>query len=200
VHNTRVRYVVGNFGRLRRRGASLQLGFPVFGEQLYAPIPVVRHRPAELHGLRSDDVGGVPLQRLLRSTIGASLMRGYADRSAVPNRGHDGPAGACRKAAACWAAPATSQRADLEGHFYAPIGTLGSSPSANVKFVLGFSTRSGFVFGNSPFFEQLFTLGGTQFFIPLRGYERRVDHAVRLRSQRLRANQIPMRSARRSSR
>ena len=40
-----------------------------------------------------------------------------------------------------------------------------------MKFVLGFSTRSGFVFGNSPFFEQLFTLGGTQFFIPLRGYD-----------------------------
>jgi len=32
VHNQRVRYVVGNFGRLRRRGASLQLGFPVFGD------------------------------------------------------------------------------------------------------------------------------------------------------------------------
>src|SRR5438093_1453429 len=63
------------------------------------------------------------------------------------------------------------QRADLEGHFYAPIGTLGNPVSSPVKFVLGFSTRSGFVFGNSPFFEQLFTLGGTQFFIPLRGYD-----------------------------
>jgi outer membrane protein insertion porin family len=40
-----------------------------------------------------------------------------------------------------------------------------------VKFVLGLSTRSGFVFGSAPFFDQLFTLGGTQFFIPLRGYD-----------------------------
>jgi outer membrane protein insertion porin family len=30
--------------------------------------------------------------------------------------------------------------------------------------------RSGFVFGDSPFFEQLFSMGGTQFGIPLRGY------------------------------
>ena len=37
--------------------------------------------------------------------------------------------------------------------------------------MLGLSTRSGFVFGSSPFFDQLFTLGGTQFFIPLRGYD-----------------------------
>src|SRR5207244_10434653 len=32
VHNTRVRYVIANVGRLRRRGANLQLGFPVFGD------------------------------------------------------------------------------------------------------------------------------------------------------------------------
>jgi outer membrane protein insertion porin family len=63
------------------------------------------------------------------------------------------------------------QRIDAEGKFYAPLGQLGPPGSSSVKFVLGFSTRSGFVFGNSPFFEQLFTLGGTQFFIPLRGYD-----------------------------
>jgi outer membrane protein insertion porin family len=37
--------------------------------------------------------------------------------------------------------------------------------------VLGLSTRSGFVFGNSPFFDQLFSMGGTQYGIPLRGYD-----------------------------
>jgi outer membrane protein insertion porin family len=62
------------------------------------------------------------------------------------------------------------QRIDLEGKFYAPLGQMGGA-AAPVKFVLGFSTRSGFVFGNAPFFDQLFTLGGTQFFIPLRGYD-----------------------------
>jgi outer membrane protein insertion porin family len=40
-----------------------------------------------------------------------------------------------------------------------------------VRFVLGLSARSGFVFGSSPFFEQLFFMGGTQFGIPLRGYD-----------------------------
>src|SRR5258705_10172358 len=63
------------------------------------------------------------------------------------------------------------QRVDIEGHFYAPIGTLGNPAASNAKVVLGFSTPSGFVVGDSPFFEQLFTLGGTQFFIPLRGYD-----------------------------
>ena len=65
------------------------------------------------------------------------------------------------------------QRIDLEGHWYAPLGQLGGGRpgSSGVKFVLGFSTRSGFVFGDSPFFDQLFFMGGTQFGIPLRGYD-----------------------------
>ena len=64
------------------------------------------------------------------------------------------------------------QRVDLESRFYAPLGQVGGAGSGSqVKFVLGLSTRSGFVFGSSPFFDQLFTLGGTQFFIPLRGYD-----------------------------
>src|SRR5438445_13352686 len=36
---------------------------------------------------------------------------------------------------------------------------------------MGLSTRSGFVFGASPFIDQLFTVGGTQYGIPLRGYD-----------------------------
>src|SRR2546425_11584795 len=40
-----------------------------------------------------------------------------------------------------------------------------------MRFVLGFTARSGFVFGNSPFFDQLFAMGGTQYGIPLRGYD-----------------------------
>jgi outer membrane protein insertion porin family len=36
---------------------------------------------------------------------------------------------------------------------------------------MGLSTRSGLVFGNSPFFDQLFTMGGVQYGIPLRGYD-----------------------------
>jgi outer membrane protein insertion porin family len=36
---------------------------------------------------------------------------------------------------------------------------------------MGLSTLSGLVFGNSPFFDQLFTMGGVQYGIPLRGYD-----------------------------
>jgi len=61
---------------------------------------------------------------------------------------------------------------DLEGRWYAPLGQLGGAASTwPVGFVMGLSTRSGLVFGNSPFFDQLFTMGGVQYGIPLRGYD-----------------------------
>src|SRR5256885_1285252 len=65
------------------------------------------------------------------------------------------------------------QRVDLEGRWYAPLGQLGGDRpgSSGLKFVMGFTTRSGFVFGAAPFFDQLFTMGGTQYGIPLRGYD-----------------------------
>jgi outer membrane protein insertion porin family len=64
------------------------------------------------------------------------------------------------------------QRIDLESRFYAPLGQMGGAGGGQpIKFVLGMTARSGFVFGYTPFFDQLFAMGGTQFGIPLRGYD-----------------------------
>jgi len=151
VHNTRVRYVIADLGRLRRRGASLQLGFPVFGDnytRLFASYGIDQQsftgsstNSAFSSAFRCNDC--------VRSTLGLSLMRDTRIDLPFPTAGTMVQFG-------------LSQSGGLLG---------GSGNFQRVKFVLGFSTRSGFVFGNSPFFEQLFTLGGTQFFIPLRGYD-----------------------------
>jgi outer membrane protein insertion porin family len=172
VHNTRVRYVIADVGRLRRRGASLQFGFPVFGDnysRLFLSYGIDQQsftgsatNTAFSSAFRCNDC--------VRSTVGASLLRDtridlpFATAGTMVQFGLSQSGGIL-------GGSGNFQRVDVEGHFYAPIGTLGSAATSNVKFVLGFSTRSGFVFGSSPFFEQLFTLGGTQFFIPLRGYD-----------------------------
>ena len=169
VHNTRVRYVVGNFGRLRRRGASLQLGFPVFGDNYTRLFTSYGIDQQSFTG--SDATNSVfRCNNCVRSTLGVSLLRDTRIDLPFPTAGTMVQLGVSQSGGLLGGS-GNFQRIDLEGHFYAPIGTLGASPTSNVKFVLGFSTRSGFVFGSSPFFEQLFTLGGTQFFIPLRGYD-----------------------------
>ena len=62
----------------------------------------------------------------------------------------------------------------LEGRWYAPLGTMGGGGQlgAGVQFVLGLSAKSGFIFGDAgPFFTEMYSLGGVQYGIPLRGYE-----------------------------
>ncbi|HLZ44070.1 MAG TPA: outer membrane protein assembly factor BamA [Gemmatimonadales bacterium] len=172
VHNQRVRYVIADLGRLRRRGASLQFGFPVFGDnytRLFVSYGIDQQsftgsttNTAFTNAFRCNDC--------VRSTVGTQLMRDTRIDLPFPTAGTMVQVGLSQSGGPLGGS-GNFQRVDVEGHFYAPIGTLGNPAASNVKFVLGYSTRSGFVFGNSPFFEQLFTLGGTQFFIPLRGYD-----------------------------
>ena len=66
------------------------------------------------------------------------------------------------------------RKVDLEGRWYAPLGTLGGGGQlgAGVQFVLGLTAKSGFIFGDAgPFFTELYSLGGVQYGIPLRGYD-----------------------------
>ena len=48
----------------------------------------------------------------------------------------------------------------------------GGQLGAGVQFVLGLTAKSGFIFGDAgPFFTELYSLGGVQYGIPLRGYD-----------------------------
>ena len=67
------------------------------------------------------------------------------------------------------------QKVDLEGRWYAPLGTLGGAGPARRA---GYSScwasppSPGFIFGDAgPFFTELYSLGGVQYGIPLRGYD-----------------------------
>jgi len=172
VHNTRVRYIIADVGRLRRRGGNLQLGFPIFGDNYTRLFLNYSLDQQSFIGSASNLAFSAAFRcnNCIRSTLGASLMRDTRVDLPFPTAGTMVQLGASQSGGPLGGA-GNFQRIDLEGHFYAPIGTLGNPAQSNVKFVLGFSSRSGFVFGYSPFFEQLFTLGGTQFFIPLRGYD-----------------------------
>ena len=68
------------------------------------------------------------------------------------------------------------QKFDAEARFYAPLGVIWaairpSSAAAGWQLVLAFIARAGFIFGDAgPFFTELYSMGGVQFGIPLRGY------------------------------
>jgi outer membrane protein insertion porin family len=172
VHNSRVRYPINNYPRLRRRGASLQFGFPVLGDN-YSRLFVSYGVDQQSFGSSSTTqlLGGVfSCNNCLRSTLGLSLLRDTRVDLPFATGGTMVQVGLSHSGGVLGGS-GNFQRLDLEGRFYAPLGQLGPATGSGVKFVLGFSSRSGFVFGNAPFFDQQFTLGGTQYFIPLRGYD-----------------------------
>ena len=173
VYDSRQRFTVRDLGRRRQTGGSIQLGFPFLGARytrLFGSYGLQRIRYSE---------GSTDIQErficnnCVRSTLGATLLRdtrvglpfatGGSQTSITGelNGGFLGGTGDYRKV-------------DVEGRWYAPLGTLGGGEQfgGGVQFVLGFTAKSGFIFGDaSNFFTELYSLGGVQFGIPLRGYD-----------------------------
>jgi outer membrane protein insertion porin family len=172
VHNQRFRYVYADLGRQRLRGGNVQFGFPLFGSNYTRLFLSYAIDEQSYSGSSSTAVftNSFRCNYCVRSTLGASLMRDTRIDMPFPTAGTMVQVGVSQSGGPL-GGTGNFQRFDLEDHFYAPIGTLGNPATSNAKFVIGFSSRSGFVFGYSPFPQQLFTLGGTQFFIPLRGYD-----------------------------
>ena len=174
IFNSRQRFTVGNLGRIRRQGGNLQIGFPFFGSRFT--------RVFGSYGLQKQKFTDTPTdlaQRFQcnggcsRSSIGMSLVRDTRIGLPFPiagtsittttevNGGFLGGSG-------------QYQKIDLEGKWYAPLGRSGGDNlgAGGVQFTLGFTAKSGFVFGDvGPFFTELYSLGGVQFGIPLRGYD-----------------------------
>jgi outer membrane protein insertion porin family len=173
VYDSRQRFTVRDLGRRRQTGGNVQLGFPFLGARytrLFGSYGLQRIRYSE---------GSTDIQErficnnCVRSTLGATLLRdtrvglpfatGGSQTSITGelNGGFLGGTGDYRKV-------------DVEGRWYAPLGTLGGGDQfgGGVQFVLGFTAKSGFIFGDaSNFFTELYSLGGVQFGIPLRGYD-----------------------------
>jgi outer membrane protein insertion porin family len=173
IYDSRQRYTIKDLGQRRQIGGSLQLGLPFFGSRytrLFGTYGLQRIRYSE----GSEDIQkNFVCNNCTRSTLGATLLRDT--RVGLPfatggsqttltgelNGGFLGGTG-------------HYQKVDVEGRWYAPLGTMGGSGGqfgGGVQFVLGLTAKSGFVFGDAHnFFTELYTLGGVQFGVPLRGY------------------------------
>lgn len=171
--NSRQRFTVGDLGRRRQIGGSLQLGFPFLGSRYTRIYPTYGLQQIKFTGGSSDLRARFRCSNCTRSTLGTSVVRDtrfglpFATGGALTNLslefngGFLGGTGNYRKL-------------DFEGRYYAPLGGAGGNAQlgGGVQFVLGLTAKSGFIFGDAgPFFTELYSLGGTQFGIPLRGYD-----------------------------
>jgi outer membrane protein insertion porin family len=171
--DSRARYTIGDLGRRKQTGGSVQLGFPFLGSRYTRFFTSYSYQRVRYTEGSADLRARFSCSSCSRSTLGASVLRdtriglpfatggSFTNVSGELNGGFLGGTGDYRKV-------------DLEGRWYAPLGTMGGGGQlgAGVQFVLGLTAKSGFIFGDAgPFFTELYSLGGVQYGIPLRGYD-----------------------------
>ncbi len=170
--DSRQTFIVGDLGRRRQTGGQLQVGFPLFGSRytrIFGSYGFQRIRYSE----GSDDLRRrFACNNCTRSTLGGSILRDTRIGLPFPVAGTYFNVGGELNGGVL-GGTGEYQKIDLEGRWYAPLGTLGGGGQLGqgVQFVLGLTAKSGFIFGDAgPFFTELYSMGGVQFGTPLRGY------------------------------
>ncbi len=171
LHSSRLRYTVADLGRITSRGASVQVGFPLRGSRY---TRLFTQYSIEQSSYDSPTlVSRYYCNNCLLSMVSLTLVRdtridlpfpsgGMLHRFTVSQGG--GPLGGS----------GNFRRATFEGRWYTPLANLGGTDpmSSPMKFLLGLSAQTGFVWGDAgPHFRELFSMGGVQYGIPLRGYD-----------------------------
>lgn len=171
--NSRQQYTVGDLGRRKQRGGSLQLGFPLLGARYTRLYGLYSYQNITYEGGSQDLRARYACDQCIRSTLGASVVRDTRIGLPFPVAGNTVTFSAETNGG--WlGGTGDYNKFDVDARFYAPIGTLGGGGQmgGGVQFVLGLTSKSGFVLGDAgPFFTELYTMGGVQYGIPLRGYE-----------------------------
>ena len=171
--DSRARYTVGDLGRRKQTGGSLQLGFPFLGSRYTRLFTTYSYQRIRYSEGSADIQARFQCSACTRSTIGLSALRDtrvglpFATGGSLTNVGTEWNGGIL-------GGTGNYRKLDLEGRWYAPLATLGGGGQlgAGVQFVLGFTAKSGFIFGDAgPFYTELYSLGGVQYGVPLRGYE-----------------------------
>jgi outer membrane protein insertion porin family len=172
VFDTRARYVVGDLGRRQARGFNLQAGFP-FLSRMYTRLFVnYGFQSIEYSGGSADLRLRFQCEQCTRSTLGTTILKDTRIGLPFPTAGSlvriEGELNG-----GILGGTGNFQKVELQGAWYAPLATVGGDGrmGSGVQLMMGFNARSGWIFGNAgPFFTELYSMGGVQFGIPLRGY------------------------------
>jgi len=171
--NSRRRYTIGDLGRQRQRGFQNQLGFPLFGSRytrVYASWGLQQIRYSDA----AADLSRVfACDNCTRSSLGMSVARDTRIGLPFAVAGSSVTIGG-EQNGGILGGTGNYRKLDFEGRWYTPLGRAGGADQfgGGVQFTLGLTAKSGFIIGDTgPFYTELYSMGGVQYGIPLRGYE-----------------------------
>ncbi len=171
--NSRRRYTITDLGRQRTRGYSLQIGFPLFGSR-YTRVFVSSGLQQIRYSEAAADLGRAFIcDNCTRSSLGASIGRDTRIGLPFPVGGASLTVSGEQNGGVL-GGTGNYQKIDLEYRAYTPLGRLGGGQQfgSGVQFTMGLTAKSGFIVGDpGPFYTELYSMGGVQYGIPLRGYQ-----------------------------
>ncbi len=171
--NSRQRYTVGDLGRRKQVGGSLQVGFPVLGARYTRLFTSYGYQKISYTEGSDDLRAQFSCAECGRSSLGTSLVRDTRIGLPFPVAGHSITIGG-ELNGGFLGGTGDYRKIDVDGRWYTPIGILGGTGEfgTGIQLTMGITAKSGFVIGDpGPFFTELYTMGGVQYGIPLRGYE-----------------------------
>jgi outer membrane protein insertion porin family len=174
VYDSRLRYIVGDLGQQQSTGGSFQVGIPFMGSRYSRVFASYGLQHVTYSQGSADLQASFRCSPCTRSTLGVSFLRDTRIGLPFPVGGtmvsvsaeqNGGPIGG----------DADYQKLNFDTRWFAPLGTVGGkrgSLGGGIQFTLGITAKSGFIFGNTgSFFTELYSMGGVQYGIPLRGYD-----------------------------
>ena len=185
--DSRARYTVGDLGRRKQTGGALQLGFPFLGSRYTRLFTSYSFQRIKYSEGSADIQARFQCSACTRSTLGAERAARHPGRAALRHRRLADQRRRRDATADSWEAPATIRKVDLEGRWYAPLGTLGGGGQlgAGVQFVLGLTAKTGFIFGDAgPFYHRAVLAGRGAVRHPAARLRGVLDHAERVRPVR----------------
>ncbi len=171
--NSRARFVVGDLGTRRAEGGQFQVGFPLAGARFTRAFVSYGLQRIRFTGGSVDLRDRFECSNCTRSTVGLSVIRDTRVGLPFPVAGMQ-LTGRLEFNGGILGGTGDYTKTEFDGRWYTPLGTIGGDGEfgGGMGLVMAVRGRVGFIFGDpGPFFTQMYSMGGTQFGLPLRGYD-----------------------------
>ncbi len=171
--NSRARFTVGDLGTRRAEGGQVQFGFPLMGARFTRAFVSYGLQRIRYTGGSVDLRDRFSCSNCTRSTVGLSVIRDTRVGLPFPVAGMQ-LTGRLEFNGGILGGTGDYTKTEFDGRWYLPLGTIGGEGDfgGGMGLVMGLKGHVGFIFGDAgPFFTQLYSMGGTQFGLPLRGYD-----------------------------
>ena len=171
--NSRAKFTVGDLGTRRAEGGQVQVGFPLMGARFTRAFVSYGLQRIRFTGGSVDLRDRFSCSNCTRSTVGLSVIRDTRVGLPFPVAGTQ-VTGRLEFNGGILGGTGDYTKTEFEGRWYTPLGSIGgdSEFGGGMGLVMGVRGQVGFIFGDAgPFFTQMYSMGGTQFGLPLRGYD-----------------------------